>query len=213
MLEQDKPWNPLSTEEAWLLFSEAPFPAWIAGGLALELAVGRSIRDRHSDIDVLLLRGDHLKAREWMSGWDCWVADPPGTLRAWPTGQILAAEVHDIWCRRSRDDDWRIQLMLDETDDHNNWVSRRNAEIFEPMSKITRTTASGVKYLAPHIQLYYKAKNIREKDQIDFDAVMSSGIDIDSSWLRQAIIQSYGPLHPWLEMLLSTRCRHSCVDV
>lgn len=36
-----------------------PGPWWIAGGFAIELATGRAIRP-HDDIDVGLLRSDHL---------------------------------------------------------------------------------------------------------------------------------------------------------
>ncbi len=201
MQEHEKPWNPLTPEAVASLFSAAPFQIWIAGGIAIELALGRSIREPHSDIDLLVLRRDHLAIREWLATWDCWVADPPGRLRFWPPGQDLDPAVHDIWCRKSPGDDWRIQLMLDEIDPNNNWVSRRDAEISAPLSEITRTTASGLQYLAPHIQLYYKAKRPREKDQIDFSAVMDSEIDLDVGWLRKAISQSYGPMHPWLTRL------------
>jgi len=201
MEENEKSWNPLTTEEVSLLFSSAPFPVWVAGGIALELAVGQSIRENHSDMDVFLLRHDHLIVRDWLSDWECWVADPPGSLREWPLGQELGTEMHDIWCRRTSDDDWRLQLMLDEVDISGNWVSRRDAEIYAPLSEITRTTSSGVNYLAPHIQLYYKAKKPCEKDQIDFDAVMNSGITLDTNWLRNAISHSYGITHSWLKSL------------
>lgn len=199
MEEHEKLWQPLATEEVAHLFSSASFPIWIAGGIALELAIGHRIRD-HADVDVLVLRRDHIAARAFLSDWDCWVADPPGALREWPLGQALRGTVHDIWCRRSRDDAWRMQLMLDEADG-NNWVSRRDAEVRGSFSEITRTTAAGVRYLAPHIQLYYKAKNLREKDQIDFDAVINSGIDLDVKWLRAAISSTCGTQHPWLSLL------------
>lgn len=184
-----------------LLFSEASFPIWIAGGIALELAVGQPIREHHSDIDVLLLRRDYLEARKLLVDWDCWAADPPGTLLVWSSGQELNASVHDIWCRKSRDDDWRFQIMLDEFDERNNWVSRRDSAITAPVSEITRTTNSGVRYLAPHVQLYHKAKNPREKNQIDFEAVINSGITLNTKWLGHAISHSYGVNHPWLKRL------------
>ena len=90
------------------LFSAVPFRLWIAGGIALELAVGSAIRV-HSDIDVLLFRHDHIAAREQLDAWDCWVADPPGTLRHWPVGEQLGGSVHDVWCRGTSEDEWRLQ--------------------------------------------------------------------------------------------------------
>ncbi len=200
MQEHEKPWHPLSVNGVSALFAGAPFPWWIAGGMALELAVGHQIRS-HSDIDVLLLRRDHLAAREFLADWDCWAADPPGTLRPWSIGQQLGTAVHDIWCRSRLDDIWKLQLMLDDVDG-SDWVSRRDGEIRAPIAEITKTTDWGVRYLAPHVQLYYKAKNLHEKDEIDFDAVIASGIGMDLSWLRNAITRSYGAQHPWLERLL-----------
>ena len=200
MEEHTKPWNPLSVADASLLFSGAAFATWIAGGIALELAIGQPIRNDHSDIDLLLLRPDHMAARELLHNWDCWAADPPGTLREWPPGLTLSSAAHDIWCRKSPADKWRLQLMLDEAEG-SYWVSRRDPTIRARIDDITRTTASGVTYLAPHIQLYYKAKNIRDKDQLDFDAVIDSGIEFDTQWLRNAISQTYGPKHLWLKRL------------
>ena len=167
--------------------------------LALELAAGREIRS-HCDIDVLFLRRDHLDVRQFLADWDCWAADPPGTLRQWPPDRELGSHVHDIWCRKTPDDDWRLQLMLDEANGED-WVSRRDSTIRGSLRSITRTTADGVRYLAPHVQLYYKAKNLREKDEIDFNAVIDSGVSMDVEWLREAISHSHGDGHPWLKSL------------
>ncbi len=200
MQNVQKPWNPLTVEETSIVFVNAPFPWWIAGGFALELAIGDRIRE-HADIDVLLLRSDHLAARALLKDWDCWAADPPGQLRAWLMEQRLDASVRDIWCRKKPQDDWRMQLMLDESDG-TDWVSRRDNRVRAPIQEITRTTSTGIPYLAPHIQLYYKAKNPRPQDEVDFEAVLDSGISLDTSWLRTAISHTYGPQHPWLARLI-----------
>ena len=196
MLAHEQPWSPLSVEDTATLFRQAPFNWWIAGGIAIELAVGGPIRP-HSDIDVLVLRQDHLLTREWLSEWDCWVADPPGVLRQWQCEQPLDKSVHDIWCRQAMDDDWRVQIMLDESIS-DTWVSRRDPEVTASIDDITWKTESDICFLAPHIQLFYKAKHMREKDQIDFDAVIEADVPIDRTWLRSAISQCYGPQHPWL---------------
>ena len=61
--EQDKPWQAYSISEVKQLLKNAAFPWWIAGGLAIELFVGRALRP-HADIDVLLLRKDQILARK-----------------------------------------------------------------------------------------------------------------------------------------------------
>jgi hypothetical protein len=199
MQEHERAWRPLTPDAVAGLFADAAFPWWIAGGIALELAVGREVRN-HSDIDVLILRPHHLDARRLLANWDCWVADPSGSLRPWSVDTKLEGRVHDVWCREERNGDWRLQLMLDETDG-DVWISRRDGAIQAPMRSLTRMTAGGIPYLAPHVQLYYKAKGLREKDEIDFKAVMEAGVAMDREWLRHAIAHSYGTEHPWLQLL------------
>ncbi|MFC7466871.1 nucleotidyltransferase domain-containing protein [Actinomadura keratinilytica] len=75
-------WEPASVTEVASLFSPLCEPWWIAGGYAVELAVGRAFR-AHADIDVLLLREDQLAAQRALAGWEWWAADPPGALRPW----------------------------------------------------------------------------------------------------------------------------------
>ncbi|BFV56364.1 hypothetical protein KCMC57_up14680 [Kitasatospora sp. CMC57] len=98
------PWAPLQPHEVARLLAGADFPWWIAGGYAIELAVGGAYRE-HGDVDVLVLRRDQARVRRWFGGWD-FLADPPGagTLRAWPTGIGLPGRVHDVWCRREPDE-------------------------------------------------------------------------------------------------------------
>jgi len=192
-------WSPLPLPELVNLFADAGFHWWIAGGYAIELALGRSLRP-HSDIDVLVLRRDIVQLRSLLSAWDCWVADPPGQLRAWPLGEDLIPGLHDVWCRESTRSHWRFQIMIDEADG-DEWVSRRDAAVRSPLSAITRTSDEAIPYLACHVQLYYKAKNSRPKDQVDFDAVVDAGVVDDIKWLDSAIRSTYGGEHPWLALL------------
>jgi hypothetical protein len=51
------------------------FPGWwVAGGYAIELAVGYPVRAHH-DIDVLLLRRDQMIVQQALAGWEWWAAD------------------------------------------------------------------------------------------------------------------------------------------
>ncbi len=76
MNERDDVWEPLTPREIARIMAPATFPWWIAGGHAIDHAVGRQVRS-HADIDVLILRADHVAARTLLSDWDCWAADPP----------------------------------------------------------------------------------------------------------------------------------------
>jgi hypothetical protein len=187
-------WDPASVPEVAARFAAITPPWWVAGGYALELAAGRRWRE-HGDIDVLLLRRDQLAAQQALAGWQWWAAEPSGTLRRWLAGQLLPADVHDIWCRPGDDEPWRIQVMLDESDGAD-WVSRRDRRIRRPIASLGCVSPGGIPYLCPEIQLFYKAKRPRPKDEADFTAVLPLLTGDQRRWLHDAIVQAYGR-HPW----------------
>ncbi|MFE7114692.1 nucleotidyltransferase domain-containing protein [Streptomyces sp. NPDC057654] len=208
-------WEPAPLPEVAALFSGLAAdpmrsgrgaPWWIAGGYAIELAVGRAFRD-HGDIDVLLLRRDQLAAQRALPGWEWWAADPPGTLRPWREGEMLPDHVHDIWCRPGPAEPWRIQVMLDESEDGGGsqgdaveWVSRRDSGVRRPVRTLGALSAESVPYLAPEVQLYYKAKDPRPKDERDFAAALPALSPAARRWLVAAMDRTYGR-HPWSQRL------------
>ncbi|GAA2125736.1 nucleotidyltransferase domain-containing protein [Glycomyces algeriensis] len=191
-------WEPASPNEVAERLSAVESPWWIAGGYAIEFAVGAPFRE-HADIDVLLLRRDQLAAQLALPGWEWWAAEPPGTLRPWAAGEILPPAVHDIWCRPSADAPWRIQFMLDEAEDAD-WVSRRDPRIRRPVADIGLINPDGLPYLAPEVQLLYKAKGARPKDERDFAAMQPKLDAAQRQWLREAMTLAYGE-HPWKDRL------------
>lgn len=195
------PWEPLSPAQVAGLFTEVRSPWWIAGGYAIELFVGRAYRD-HGDIDVLLLRRDQGVAHDVLPGWDVQAADPPGTLRPWPVGERLPTYVHDIWCRETRDTPWRLQFMLDEADG-DTWQSRRDDRIRRPVASLG-VVIDGVPVLRPEVQLFYKAKSLRPKDEQDFAAALPL-LDAEArGWLDEAL-EVTAPEHPWRTALAANR--------
>lgn len=189
-------WDPATPAEVSRLFAGTPW--LLAGGYAVELAVGRAFRP-HGDIDVLLLRRDQLAAQRALAGWEWWAADPPGTLRPWLADEQLPLDVHDIWCRPSPDASWRIQVMLDESDGPD-WVSRRNPALRRPVESLRHTGPDAIPYLAPEVQLFSKAASPRPKDQQDFDHLLPVLTPGQRTWLRAAITDTYGD-HPWTARL------------
>ena len=192
------PWEPAQPPEVAEIFSVMPCPWWIVGGYAIELAIGRPVRG-HSDIDVLVLRPDQLHVQQALHGWEWWAADPPGTLRPWRPGEHLPAAIHDIWCRPGAGQPWRTQMMTDESGD-GDWISRRDPAIRRSLAGIGRVTRDGIPYLAPEIQLFYKAKNPRLKDETDFTAVLPCLARAQRRWLSDALARTYGE-HPWRNRL------------
>ncbi len=188
-------WEPAQPTDVAELFGDLDAPWWIAGGFAIELALGRRVRS-HVDIDVLLLRRDHLRAQHALTGWEWWAADPPGSLRPWLTGEPLPPGVHDVWCRPGPYTPWRIQLMVDESDGEE-WYSRRDATVRRSLTELGALSPEGIPYLAPEVQLYYKAKDARPKDEEDLAAVLPALTDRRRLWLVDALTRTHGA-HPWI---------------
>jgi hypothetical protein len=68
------------------------------------------------------------------------------------------------------------------------------------MSEIVRVSSLGIPYLAPEIQLLYKAKGMRERDAADFDRTLPR-LDIDQrEWLLRAMLLVH-PQHEWIDAL------------
>jgi hypothetical protein len=58
----------------------------------------------------------------------------------------------------------------------------------------------GVAYLQPQIQLLYKAKGLRAKDQLDFDNTLPHLDEPRRGWLKASLERTL-PGHPWIRSL------------
>lgn len=192
-------WDPASLQQVTALFRRFDGAWWIAGGLSIDLAVGRTVRE-HADTDVVVLRVDHERLHRCLAGWELCAADPPGQLRRWLPGTALPETVHDIWCRPLPGSNWRIQVMIDESEG-DTWVSRRSQRVRMSLDRIGHRTADGVPFLAAEVQLFYKARSPRPKDQLDFDAVLPHLTPPQRAWLDDALDRTV-PDHPWRRRLL-----------
>ena len=197
------PWQPWRPREVAQFFSALTVPWWIAGGWALDLFLGEQTRD-HEDIDVQFLRRDQQAVRTLLQSWDVQEAHPATPAGSWPFsewkhGALLPPEVHDVWCRPKKTEPWAFQLMVADTQ-NDLWLFRRNSQISGPLSTIGYVTADGIPYLAPEIQLLYKAKSPRPKDEADFARVLPHLGQSSLRWLAQALAVIH-PLHPWLNQL------------
>jgi len=125
--------------------------------------------------------------QEYLSGWDLWAADPPGVLRPWKEKEFLPKGIHDIWCRRNSQSPWLFQLMLAE-DDGDRWIFRRDTRITVLIKELGKYSNDGIPYLAPEIQLLYKSKEPREKDEADFAQILPFMDESALKWLTNALI-------------------------
>ena len=125
--------------------------------------------------------------------------DEAWPFRSWPLDEALDADIHDVWCRTTPTQPWALQLMLADTKD-DSWLFRRMPTIRRSIDTIGCGAGSGIPYLAPEIQLLYKAKRPRPKDEADFAQVLPALDQERRQWLSTALAVAH-PGHPWLECL------------
>ena len=171
-------------------------PWWIAGGWAIDLFTGAGPR-HHDDVDVMVLRRDQRDLAAHLDGWDVQAVVRPGELQPW-RGEWLEHPVHEVRARRSGDDAWTFELLLDEAD-ADRWVFRRDRRVTCPLARLG-VEREGLPVLAPEIVLLFKAKSPGPKDEADFEAALPLLRPAARAWLAQALGVSHAE-HPWLQRL------------
>ena len=194
----DDQWQPLTVAEVVSIFANAPFQWALAGGYAIEQFLGSRIR-AHGDIDVVVFRDDQLRVQKWLDGWELYAADPPGSLRKWIEDEYLPVGIHDIWGHQTGLAAWQLQLMLSEVEG-DAWFSRRDSRIRGPRHDLF-VEYDDIPCIRIEVQLLYKAKNLRPKDEIDFRACLSRLNPKARQWLKDNLSLIYPQGHPWLNRL------------
>lgn len=164
-------WGPLSLEQATEVFADAPFRWWVGGGIALELYAGFSWRS-HDDLDIGVLRAQIDDVYTWLSpDWDLRVA-ARGRLTPWQ-GEPLDPEQgeNNVWAREAPGSQWRFDITVDSAND-TEWIYRRDESTRRLWDSAVLWSSDGHPYLAPEIQLLFKSKNPRPKDDLDAEKVI-----------------------------------------
>lgn len=190
------------------IFDGYPGVWWIAGGWALEAFSGRP--RPHEDIDLGILRSDLPLLRAHFRGTlDVWAPSSGGVKRLRSDDRIradaddvLPEDGEQVWLRAGADADadapWECDILLGPgTPDE--WHYKRDPSIRMPMASAV-WERDGIRYLQPEIQLLYKAKGLRAKDDADFAAALPLLDERRRRWLADGLTQTI-PDHPWLTRL------------
>jgi len=192
------PWDPLAPSEVATLLEDCRAPWWIAGGYAIDAYVGRFDRRPHGDVDVGLLARDQDALRACLSGWDLHCADPSGRLRPWHPGEVLEEPIHDVWARERVDGPWRLQLVLNPSE-ADVWVYRRDPRVKRPLAELV-WRSEGIPYLVAEVQLLFKSKTLRPKDERDLRDCLPLLTTRQRRWLRRTVTRA-DAAHPWITLL------------
>jgi hypothetical protein len=93
--------------------------------------------------------------------------------------------------------------MLDDVD-QGRWRFRRAPSISAALADAIRRDPAGLPYLAPEVQLLYKARHARAEDHADFARVAPLLDRRARSWLESAL-ESAHPEHLWRQRLNALR--------
>lgn len=198
-------------EEVARIFEKTSKPFWLAGGYSLDCFLGRRTRE-HEDLDFVVRREDQIVFQKILKGWDLQAADPPGTatLYPWAQGHFYQLPVHNIWCRKDETSPWDLEILFSEFEGEE-WVYRRNKAIRGPLKSFEWEIDSGLKVLAPEIQLLYKSRSQRPKDYQDLENCLPVLKMEQIETLKNWIAIDSGFDHPWLKFLETTQLKNRAV--
>ncbi len=202
--EMERPWTPISVREVVDRFRRVDVDWWIAGGIAIDHFLGWETRT-HEDIDVEMFRDDRETLFTVFAGWDLHVVSE-GSLLPWRQGEALPESVFGVWGRPSAGSPWAVEVML-ANGDSDTWSFRRDPSISLPLDRVVRRACSGVPYCTPEVQLLYKAKRARPKDDVDLARCLHRLTVAQKRWLGDALTRDTGPTgrdHPWVAVLASS---------
>jgi hypothetical protein len=177
----------------------AGFPGtWaIAGGWAIELFVGHPVREHH-DMDVSVARHDAGRVHDQLPGWELFFPSP-GRFTPFPVGAVLPDEQHQLWCRRSADGPWLTEVLFEDV--RGDRLHYRRAPSWSvPLAEGILRTADGIPFIAPHVQLMFKANNLTQRDFVDVAAAAPHMSDAQRAFLAD-YCRKRNPAHPWLPLL------------
>ncbi len=182
---------------------------WVAGGWAIDLAIGVVTR-AHDDIDVSVFRQELPAIRSHFGDWDLRVVSH-GEMRRW-NGEPLAPQEHQLWARFDKGprptgvvdfsmDPTFFELLIEDQMD-GQWTYRRDPAVKRPLAEFGRTT-QGIPFVGPAIQLLYKSKphpKYDAKNDVDFDRCWPHLSQGERVWLNDSL-RLVSPGHRWLQRL------------
>jgi hypothetical protein len=200
------------------LLARLPYTWWVAGGWAIDAWAGGASRE-HEDLEISVLRQDRaaLQAHLHLLGWQLerltskphagtWAPLAPGEVVAPPDFQLRArrtvadsAGVREPEIRTEAAAPREFELFLNDLAD-GRWVSRRHPTVVLPLAALVVESPVGLPVLAPEVQLLYKAKYHRPKDEHDFRRALPLLSAAQRAWLAGTLCE-YHPGDPWLAAL------------
>jgi hypothetical protein len=186
------------------VFADFPWPWFVAGGWAIDLFVGAVTRE-HEDVEVAILRDDQGEVHRFLSAWTLDRLDDRHEVGAsvwvpWNADERIESPDFQAQARRSGVNPLVIDLFFVDAP-HGSWRFRRDPRITRPVAEIgAHAEIGGIPFIVPEIELLYKAKYHRPKDEHDFERALPCLDAPQRLWLREAL-RVNRPDDPWVTRL------------
>jgi hypothetical protein len=208
-------WEPFDVASVLTLMAGSEVTWWLSGGEALDVFAERPTR-AHADIDISLRRSDVPAFHRFVADTLLLKIAHDGQLHEAPDLPI-GHDVNGVWARETPTGPWRLQVNL-EPIEAGEWSYRREPRVRLPLEQVIRRRDDGLPYVAPAVQLLWKAKDTRPKDIQDFELIAPLLDAHERRWLAGAISLCH-PESAWTDRLaecklppppVSDSCSPSC---
>jgi hypothetical protein len=184
------------------LMAGFPHPWFISGGWAIDLFLNQVTRP-HSDVEIGLLRNHQQALQTQFAGWRLTKNDflrPEGAARVpWDNDDWVAAPLFQVQAWRPEDEEPAYDFFLNDSVE-GAWQFRHVPSITRPVEEMSMRSPDGIPFLVPEIQLAFKGKGQRPKDEHDFTHVLPHLSEAQRVWLARTLKAAYGT-HSWIARL------------
>jgi hypothetical protein len=195
LLGEDVAWESWTPEDVASRLSGTSARWYVVAGWALDLFLGRQSRP-HEDIEIGVPAKSFPEIREALAEYDFDVVD---SGRRWPLESDAFTSTFQTWLRDPKTGVYHLDVFRDP---HNGseWICRRDERIRLPYAQLICYSEKGIPYMSPEVALLFKAKHLREKDQVDFEGVLPLLSPQQIDWLR-VNLELVHPGHVWAKAL------------
>jgi Aminoglycoside-2''-adenylyltransferase len=187
-------------------------PWALCGGWAVDAWLGRETRE-HGDVDLSVFMQDQAALFEHLRGWQMLAHDPtwkPAKGDDWWDGRPILGYPSHIHARppersgavpadgiATTEDGFWLDIQLDARSG-DDWVISFDPSISLPLGDAVATSPWGLPTTVPEALLAFKARDLRRRDRLDFDALLPLLDERQREWLRDVVARMG---HPWMSQL------------
>jgi hypothetical protein len=187
-------------------------PWSLCGGWAVDAWLGELTRE-HGDVDISVFAQDQRALYDHLRGWQLLAHDaswaPNNADRWWDGEQQITVPGH-FHARApelsgpvpadgiaTTEDGFILDIQVDDRMG-GEWVLSREPLLTVPLRDAVQMSPWGVPMAAPELLLFFKARDMRRRDKLDFQRLLPRLSPEKRAWLHDALALVG---HPWLAEL------------